>query len=579
MLFFKKTFLKKTLVVVLCMSLIICGLPESTSASTEPNEDKITEALREEIDLHEPDELIPVTIWFYDDVDHEANRVAAIEAVGMDPITFDKLMENDEDVPAEIVDGYIMAKRNAEAESYQDYNEGVLSNIDYIDEIVYVSHYSPVVVANMAAENIYRLTSNESLEIIDFYDDKIEPSMTIANATTRVTEVRNASYYGYTGTGVKIGLYDAGMPTVNNTISATVHYPNGATSGHVDDVLCTIYDVAPNATFYCSGNYGYIQEMEWLVDCGVNIINVSMGIGNASNYNTYSTISKWFDHMAYWHDIHVVVSAGNYGIGLYNLQNEWVFGVPTNAMAYNIITVGSIDDNRTTLLSDDLIVPTSSYYNGTTFCKKPDICAPGRNLTLSNGTTTGGTSIAAPQISGIIALLCQQRTTLKTKQEVKAILSAGVNFSSPHSYTVNDSGYQRYGAGLVDAVGACFVNHNQRFRQSNLTVGASKTYTMNVYANDTRIRLALTYLIRSSFYNGDEHTVSNMLSSPLPLLHVEITTPDNTVLTNYGSGTTNYEIIDFDPQDVGGAGAYTVKVTRLSNSCPDNKAYFAIAWR
>lgn len=53
-----------------------------------------------------------------------------------------------------------------------------------------------------------------------------------------------------------------------------------------------------------------------------------MEIGNG--VNSYNQEAKWFDHIAFSHDVHVVIGAGNDGS----------LGVKGAAMAYNAITVG-----------------------------------------------------------------------------------------------------------------------------------------------------------------------------------------------------------------------------------------------
>ncbi|MBQ7604658.1 MAG: S8/S53 family peptidase [Clostridia bacterium] len=570
--------LKKIMTVFLCIVLIVCAVSTGTSANAGPDEEKITEALREEIDLHEPDDLIPVTIWFNDDVDHEANRVAAIEAVGMDPIAFDKLMESDEDIPVEIVDGYIMAKRNAEAESYQDYNERILSSIDYIDEIVYVSHYSPVVIANMTSDNIFELSANENLWFIDIYKTEVQDEMSIANAVTRVTEVHNASYYGYTGSGVKIGMVESNIPDssiLNNyTITIRPNTPIPSTSNHANAVFLIMYSIAPDATYYCAklsqseNDTTYLGAIEWLIGQGVNVINASCRFGVDSD-GYAGTTAKWVNHIACWDDVHFVKSAGDLGSS----------GITSPGMAYNAITVGGLDDNRTTSYTDDDVFVISSYQTSFTRCRKPDICAPCVGLSVSTYSGLNGTSYAAAQVTGIVALLCQQRVALKTKQDVmKAILASSINMTSYNSYVPSLPGYGYLGSGIVDAVGACFVNHNTRFKTGTIANGVTKTYTLNVYSSDTRIRVSLNWLGWVTLSNGHQST-NGLGFSDIADLELKIVTPSGSIIYGDSSIDTNCSIVDFEPSDYDGAGAYTIKITRHINNCNNTNIPFGVAWR
>lgn len=114
-----------------------------------------------------------------------------------------------------------------------------------------------------------------------------------------------------------------------------------------------------------------------MISQGVNVITASRSIGG-DGLNTYGSMSQWLDHIAYNHDIHFVKSAGNEGTD----------GVTSWGMAYNILTVGNIDDRRTTSYSDDIIRDSSSRYSGNGLAFKPDICAPGSSTPIASSRTS-----------------------------------------------------------------------------------------------------------------------------------------------------------------------------------------------
>ena len=124
----------------------------------------------------------------------------------------------------------------------------------------------------------------------------------------------------------------------------------------------------------------------------------------------------------------VVVAAGNDGPSKGT--------VTTPGIAYEVITVGSIDDKGTVTRKDDTVSNDSGRGPTLDGLIKPDIFAPGVNLTSTSSSegiflpyaagkayvSQSGTSLATPIVSGICALLLQAKPTL-THGEIKKILS------------------------------------------------------------------------------------------------------------------------------------------------------------
>jgi serine protease AprX len=159
----------------------------------------------------------------------------------------------------------------------------------------------------------------------------------------------------------------------------------------------------------------------------------------------------------------VVVSAGNTG----PLGGT----ITTPGTDPYVVTVGALDDNGTALLLDDLMASFSSR-GRTAFdgLAKPDLVAPGRKLVSlrSPGSTldtlyadrqvtaTGaleaeyyrlsGTSMSAPLVAGVLALMYERNPSLSPAQAKKRLRSTAT--------PLLDGGLLDRGAGLVNALGA-----------------------------------------------------------------------------------------------------------------------------
>jgi serine protease AprX len=159
----------------------------------------------------------------------------------------------------------------------------------------------------------------------------------------------------------------------------------------------------------------------------------------------------------WFNGIVVVVSAGNNG--------DTVLYPPANDPF--VITVGAMDDNGTVSSTDDVVASFSAYARDENNVIKPDLVAPGRNIVTLLGDNRkltmsqehpanrvndhyfrmSGTSVAAPIVSGAVALLLQDEPGLNPDQ-VKYRLTATANKNWPGYNPVHA------GAGLLDVYAA-----------------------------------------------------------------------------------------------------------------------------
>lgn len=208
-----------------------------------------------------------------------------------------------------------------------------------------------------------------------------------------------------------------------------------------------------------------IRGIDWCIDhrnepwagqspeyYGIDVLNMSLGGDFTDGQDALSLAVN----QAVNHGLVVVVSAGNEG------PNP--FTITTPGAADNAITVGNVWDQNTIARGDDVIAMSSSrgprLNDGDLDAwdeQKPDVVAPGTQISSAWGVDPGqvgagyhnltGTSMAAPHVAGIAALILQNKPTF-TPTDVKnrLILTAT---------DMGVGGWDRdYGWGLVDAFNA-----------------------------------------------------------------------------------------------------------------------------
>lgn len=313
--------------------------------------------------------------------------------------------------------------------------------------IVYFTTCAPVVIMEVTKADIEKLEHNEVVESIYFYSLEEEPvEVSVAAEASsdyqtwqKVTNIQTLrDIMGYTGAGIKIGMLENNLPyceedddifveclvNQNNKINFTNDDGKDTHATYVASIILgktsSYSGVAPNATLYCGGNaVGYITSINNLVNKGINILTISLGLGAGShNFNYYGFYAKFLDYISYQYCITVCICAGNHHVA----SEEPDTGLPEGVMSYNAITVGNV---ALTGEYPDVITElhsSSSYLIDDTQAYKPDLCAPGHGVVTPCGTA-GYTSAATPVIAGVCALLMEADSRLVGRPTlVKSIL-------------------------------------------------------------------------------------------------------------------------------------------------------------
>ncbi len=258
--------------------------------------------------------------------------------------------------------------------------------------------------------------------------------------------VKSVNFYNESNTTTDLyghGTHVAGIIGGNGGDS-----PNAMYAGIAPKVTLISLKVNDDVSGLCYES-DVVKAMQWVYDnktaYNIRVVNLSLNSTVESSYHNSPLNAAaeilWFNGVV------VVASAGNYWS---NNNINPIRAAPANDPF--IITVGATDEKGSTKRTDDSWANFSAI--GTTLdgYKKPEIHAPGKDIrsVLSDGSDwrfkypdrvllsndyfrLSGTSMSAPMVSGVVALLLQDEPNL-TPDQVKYRLINTASWLGPEKY-------------------------------------------------------------------------------------------------------------------------------------------------
>lgn len=398
------------------------------------------------------------------------------------------------------------------------------ATINYIGKAFPTVHFSAT-----AAETL-KISACEFVQYVDVAGEFIQcvPCQNVSVPAIRADVIANLPY---NGSGIKVALIDSGINKThpdlvgkvilekdftgqNMTLDSTGHgtamagiIAGGNASSVYKGVAPGVWILSARVT----DSSGYTdpswtaEAIDWAVENGANVISISV-VCVEWHWDSYN--HQWDYQMrthgesepgpsaneAVKHGVVVVAAAGN-------AQPDW-WGLPYNTNGYveipadvtGVIAVGATDDNRTVSLQDDDMWSLSAQGPTGDGTVKPDVVAPGVNITSANaGFESGGyyaggtgTSESAPHVTGVVALLLQAHPGWTPAMVKSAIMSTAVLNDNLQSLSENWRG-----KGIVDAKRAlnCAIDvptSNPDFNQT----GGYGWHSEQVFENGTINTLA-----------------------------------------------------------------------------------------
>ena len=361
------------------------------------------------------------------------------------------------------------------------------------------------VACNMNIKDVAELSRDSNIDYICF-DSKVFALLDIG---TKSIGCQIPYTEGYKGEGITIAVIDTGIAPhsdltkpknrivgfkdfVNNKNRP---YDDNGHGTHVAGIIASngyssngkFSGVAPEANILGikaldeegSGSTSYIiSAIQWVIETkdvyNTKILNLSLGTPVTDPYSSDPLVKACNEAISA--GITVIVAAGNSGPSSKTILS------PGNGP--NVITVGAVDDNKTIENDDDVIAPFSSRGPTQEGFKKPDVVAPGVDITsLSNTKLDGykslsGTSMATPFVSGAAALLFNKNKRLRPSSIKSNLMN--------NCISLNDS-YNNQGNGII-SLDKLF---NGKIKES---AHINQTVTNNVF-NESIIIIILVLLL------------------------------------------------------------------------------------
>jgi putative cell wall-binding protein len=318
-----------------------------------------------------------------------------------------------------------------------------------------------------------------------------------------------------------------------------------------------------------------IAAADWAASAGggdADVINASIGQDTATGSEE---ARRYFDSIAYEDGRLPVAAAGNYvTFGHWNILSP--------GTAYNVLTVGGIDDRGTAGRTDDRIWyypgsngsnyrdPAGTAWNSHGDFNKPNVSAPAASVRTANGLGASGTSVASPIVAGIAAQIISRAPSLALRPEgTRAIIMAGAINRSPMPDGSRSADHE--GTGTASALWANRITNAGDgtwggHRLGSMSAGQVVTQEINVVAGQ-KVKVALSW---NSHTSGT--SISNRTDRLTADLDLRVVQPDGAVAGSY-THDNNYEWVEFTAARSG-----TARIEIRSTRFEATAERYGLAW-
>lgn len=387
-------------------------------------------------------------------------------------------------------------------ESWQHYKERIQDHLSPVGKIVRdVMGREPQFL--ITANSIKVMATSEQIRVLEDNDRiqkmELDPLLQVVSMDDVIKDIELDSYIqkhnGGNGSGVNVAVLDSGVdvshPFLNvhqsvSTCGESVNLP-GRHGTHCAGIIASqdvfYRGVAPGANLLNikvlqadgrGGHTNITRGVDAALDLGAEVLSMSLGFNHLPAWSFkghgweclqgHCPLCTSVDNAVAFDNVIAVVAAGNEHDKAENLRangfaNKFDTEINCPGQARQVITVGAI--------TKQTFLPASFSSQGPTAfgSKKPDLCAPGVNITstvpaprdmhgnlvpnpdrISLFSRESGTSMATPIVAGVVALIIQ-----KFKQNGTAITPDTVKNELFHNGLLSVTGHsdQIVGGGRI----------------------------------------------------------------------------------------------------------------------------------
>lgn len=447
-------------------------------------------------------------------------------------------------------DSAIAATRKLRTNIIDDLRKLVI-NINDVIANDFINSYAPLSLKLSSEEINHLLTYPRLIGIEAPKEGSDTISIETAMSATYVTQSFNNTYnHQGDNVGVFVGEWK-GCPPQTYTTRYSKLLSSDPDADHARNVIAILRHVSPLSNIYCrckttthpTNHFLKPEDIESSAHTPpIFIANHSFGYISLG----YDAHDKSLDDLSFHQGITCVAAAGNEG------EEEWYVRSPAHGL--NVITVGNYitysntPPQYTIKLSSSYIDPINTHNN------KPELSAPGTQISIPDFYTISGTNLnctgtscAAPHVSGMLANRNSHWSTPSYASFTPALAKSLILLGATDPV---NGGEDKVGTGGADyyrmqhprAYWWHTGNYNTLDAADQLpNNGILDTYLYLAAANNVQARAVLTWVTRGSWtfdHMNDQYPIGSEYS-------LSIYDPNGNLIASEWNHYNNYAIINF----------------------------------